>query len=63
MPLAVFATLVVTSLASSAAAAAFVPLPDGANEFNSPGFVVRHAWVKFALVATRPLRGELSRQD
>ncbi len=63
VPLAVFATLVVTSLASSAAAAAFVPLPDGANDFNSPGFVVRHAWVKFALVATRPLRGELSRQD
>ena len=60
---AVFAGLVLVAVASSAAAAAFVPLPDGANEFNSPGFGVRHAWVKFALVATRPLRGELSRQD
>ena len=60
---AVFAGLVLVAVASSAAAAAFVPLPDGANEFNSPAFVVRHAWVKFAFVATRPLRGELSRQD
>lgn len=63
MACAVFAELVLVAVASSAAAAAFVPLPGGANEFNSPGFVVRHAWVKFALVATRPVGGELSRQD
>lgn len=63
MACAVFAGLVLVAVASSAVAAAFVPLPDGANEFNSPGFVVRHAWVKFALVATRPVSGELSRQD
>lgn len=63
VPAGVFAGLVLLSLAWSAAAAALVPLPDGANDFNSPGFVVRHAWVKFALVATRPVRGEMSRQD
>ena len=63
VPAGVFAGLVVVAIAWSAAAAAFTPLPDGPNDFNSPAFVVRHAWVKFALVATRPLRGELSRAN
>ena len=63
VPAGVFAALVIVAFGWSSAAAAFVPLPDGANDFNSPGFLVRHAWVKFALVATRPIRGELSRSQ
>lgn len=63
LPLAVFGALVFTSLASSLAVAALAPLPDGPNDFNAPGFVVRHAWVKFALLATRPLRGEMTRGE
>jgi hypothetical protein len=59
----VFAGLLLSAFAAAMSAAAFVPLPDGANDFNSPGFVVRHAWVKFALLATRPVRGELSRRE
>jgi hypothetical protein len=59
----VFAGLVLVAIAWSSLAAAFVPLPDGANEFNSAGFVVRHAWVKFALLATRPVRGTMSRSE
>ena len=30
--------------------------------FNAPGFVVRHAWVKFGMLLSRPFRGELSAQ-
>ena len=60
LPAAVFAALVLVAFGWSSVAAAFVPLPDGANEFNSAGFVVRHAWVKFALLATRPVRGTMS---
>ena len=59
----VFAMLMMTAIAGSTAVAAIAPLPNGANDFNSPGFVVRHAWVKFALIATRPLRGNLSREQ
>jgi len=63
LPLAVFGALVFAALASSLAIAALAPLPDGQNDFNAPGFVVRHAWVKFALVATTPVRGEMSRSE
>lgn len=59
----VFAILTMTAIATSTAVAAVAPLPNGENDFNSPGFVVRHAWVKFALIATQPLRGDLSRED
>ncbi len=61
VPAGVLAVLVIIATVLSAAAAAFAPLPDRPDEFNSPGFVVRHAWVKFALVGTRPWRDELSR--
>ena len=63
LPAAVFAVLVLVAVACSSVAAVVVPLPDGPNEFNSPGFVVRHAWVKFALLATRPVRGAMSRGE
>lgn len=61
IPHAIFAALVLFAVAWGAAFAAIVPLPNGANDFNSPGFVVKHAWVKFALLATRPFRDDLSR--
>ncbi len=59
----VFAMLTMTAIAGSTTVAAIAPLPNGANDFNSPEFVVRHAWVKFALIATTPLRGDLSREQ
>ena len=40
-----------------------VPLPDGPDDFNSPGFVIRHSWVKFAMLATQPLHASLSEQE
>ena len=47
---------------SGAAAAIATPLPNGPNDFNSPGFIVRHAWLKFAYQAS-PFRSELSEQE
>lgn len=47
----------------SGAAAYVAPLPDGPDDFNSPGFVVRHSWVKFAMLATRPFERRLSREE
>jgi hypothetical protein len=35
-------------------------LPDGDDDYNAPGFVVRHVWVKFAALAVEPLRNDLS---
>lgn len=58
-----FAGLMLVAIAMSSVAAVVVPLADGSNEFNSPGFVVRHAWVKFALLAARHLRGTMSRSE
>lgn len=60
LPHAILAAIVALAFAWSVPAAYAVPLPDGANAFNSPGFLVRHAWVKFALVLTRPLRADLT---
>jgi hypothetical protein len=60
IPHAIFAALVVFAIGWAAILTALVPLPDGPNDFNSPGFIVKHSWVKFALLATRPVRGEPS---
>ena len=40
-----------------------LPLADGATDYNAAGFLVRHSWVKFARVATRPFRDELSEPE
>jgi len=40
-----------------------LPLADGATDYNASGFLVRHSWVKFARVATRPFRDELSEPE
>jgi hypothetical protein len=60
VPHAILVALVVLSFACSSALAVALPLPNGENDFNSPGFIVRHSWVKFAMLATRPLRGKPS---
>ena len=60
LPHAIFAALVALAFAWSTPLAYAIPLPDGPNDFNSPAFLVRHAWVKFALLATRPLRADLT---
>jgi hypothetical protein len=60
IPHAILVALMALSFACSSALAAALPLPNGENDFNSPGFIVRHSWVKFAMLATRPLRGRPS---
>ena len=62
-PHAIVLAVVLCSLAVSVAGAMATPLPDGPNDFNSPGFVVRHAWLKFGFLATEPFRGHLSASE
>jgi hypothetical protein len=52
--------MVAVAGAASMMIARAVPLPDGDDDYNAPGFVVRHAWVKFASIAVRPFREELT---
>jgi hypothetical protein len=61
-PHAVLLLAVVLALGAGFALAAALPLPDGPNDFNSPGFVIRHAWLKFAYLGD-PFRRELSEQE
>lgn len=51
------------ALAGSSMAAAWTPLPNRADEFNAPGFVVRNFWTKFAYLATEPFRDSLSEAE
>src|SRR5438046_6751129 len=60
IPHAIVVAVVLCSLAVSGVAAIATPLPDGQNDFNSPGFVVRHAWAKFGFLATQPFRDRLT---
>jgi hypothetical protein len=60
IPHAILVALVALSFACSSVLALALPLPNGENDFNSPGFIVRHSWVKFAMLATRPIRGKPS---
>jgi hypothetical protein len=54
--------LLVCALAAIASllAARATPLPDGADDYNAPAFVLRHAWAKFAYIAADPFRDDLS---
>lgn len=63
LPHAILALLVAASLGIGAAVTAVAPLPDGKDDFNTLGFTVRHAWVRFALAATAPFRDGLSRAE
>ena len=63
IPHAVLALVFVVALAWSVPLGLLVPLPNGPNDFNSPAFVIEHSWVKFAMLATQPFRGQLSEQQ
>jgi hypothetical protein len=63
MPHAVLATIVALSASASLLAARALPLPDGADDYNAPAFVINHAWTKFAYLAGDPLRDDLSTED
>ncbi len=60
IPHAILVALVALSFGCSTALVTSLPLPNGENDFNSPGFIVRHSWVKFAMLATQPIRGKPS---
>jgi hypothetical protein len=62
-PHLVFLLLVGFAFAWSVPAAYLAPLPDPDADYNTAGFLVRHSWVKFARVATSPLREELSEPE
>lgn len=57
--------LAIVMLAASAGAgvASALPLPDGNDDYNSAGFIVRHAWTKFAYLGGQPFRDDLSPAD
>ncbi len=63
VPHAIIALVVLAAFAWSIPLGLFFPLPDGPDDFNSPGFVIQHSWVKFAYVATQPFRDPLSEQE
>lgn len=55
--------MLLAALAWSIPLGLLFPLPDGPDDFNSPGFVIQHSWVKFAYVATEPFRASMSEQE
>jgi len=59
---AVLLLAVALAFGAGFALAATLPLPDGPNDFNSPGFIVRHSWLKFAYLGD-PFRRDLSEQE
>lgn len=59
VPHAVLLAAVALSFVVGFALLAAIPLPDGPNDFNSPGFIVRNAWLKFVYLGD-PFRSELS---
>ncbi|MEX2226711.1 MAG: hypothetical protein WEB52_09715 [Dehalococcoidia bacterium] len=60
VPHAILAAVAALCVVVSAAVAAATPLPSG-DDYNSAGFIVRHAWQKFAYQATDIFRDDLSR--
>lgn len=62
LPHAIVASVVALALLAGAGLAVAAPLP-GPDNFNSPGFIVQHAWVKFAYQAVAPFRHDLSEQQ
>lgn len=60
-PHAALLVLAAWALAAGAVAALAVPLPNGPNDYNSPGFITRHAWQKFAYLGGAPFRPRLTR--
>jgi hypothetical protein len=63
VPHGVLAVVLGTALMIGAAGAWAVTLPNGDEAYNTAGFVVQHAWVKFAGVLAEPLSDDPSRED
>jgi hypothetical protein len=62
IPHVLVGAIVALALAVSFALVSATPLP-GEDNYNSPEFILKHSWVKFAALASDPLRDELSRAD
>jgi hypothetical protein len=60
IPHAILATLAVLALSLALFASQALSLPDGDDDFNTPGFVVTHSWVKFAAIAVDPFQADVS---
>jgi hypothetical protein len=63
VPHAILLTIVALAATASLLIARAIPLPNGPDDYNAPGFVARHAWVKFAAVIVRPFRDDLSASE
>lgn len=63
LPHIILAWLFASAAGTSLLTARALPLPDGTDDYNSPGFVVRYSWTKFAFLAVEPLRDDLSRTE
>ncbi len=63
LPHAILVWLFASAAAASVLTARALPLPGGADDYNSPGFIVRYSWTKFAFLAVEPLRDDLSRSE
>ncbi len=61
VPHVILIAIVIAALAAAGELARALPLPNEPDDFNSPGFVVRHAWVKFGFLFGRMFRGDLNR--
>ena len=62
VPHLVVASAVAVAFAASTSIALAMALPDD-DHYNSPGFIVRHAWMKFAYLAASPFRDGLSEAE
>jgi hypothetical protein len=60
LPHIILAWLFASAAGTSLLTARALPLPGGADDYNSPGFIVRYSWTKFAFLAVEPLRDDLS---
>ena len=63
LPHTILVWLFASAAATSVLTARALPLPRGADDYNSPGFIVRYSWTKFAFLAVEPLRDDLSRSE
>jgi hypothetical protein len=62
VPHAILAALAALCVGAAAGAAVATPMPSD-DSYNSAGFIVRHAWQKFAYQATDIFRDDLSRAE
>lgn len=63
LPHAVLAFAAAWAFIAATFVAIVLPLPDGPDDYNSPGFVVRQAGMKFAYLAAAPFHDSLSEAE